>query len=244
MKLISESILSSNGASMAEIIKKWWDQVNYHDKQNYEWDGKSPYVNSNETSIIINKNFDDEYEKFIRFPYLKNVTLNNPIKDYKKRIPEAVKKVYITAWANGVIEDLPICEKLVIKDCGWFNILNHSDSNLKSLTIENCRKFKAIKNLPDSIEKLVITDCPSFDTIEGLPASIKEVEFNNCGITSLEGLPEKLAGNLTIVGCKNITNIESFPLQVKGSIFLSQNGRKFRKDEVEGRCKCRNITCR
>jgi len=245
MKTITESILSSNNVGITVAIEKWWDAMDWPERKLFAADpnDKTKYIYQG-TKLIIDRNFNYEYPGWIIFPNIKTLVLSNPKLKTVSRWPQDVNKVFITGWPNGVIENIPTCKKLDIKDCCWFNILNYGERHLDELVIENCKKFTTFKNLPKDIDSLVLSDCPSLTSLADLPNSIKDISISDCGITSFEGLPEVINGDLEITNCEGITNLNGFPKKVKGSVYLAKLGRPFKESEIKGICKCNNITCR
>ena len=100
----------------------------------------------------------------------------------------------------------------------------------------SCKDLKTLTGAPRDVTDLHCHDCPQLINFIGGPAVIrKDVHAYGCKITSMEGLPEEIGGDL-LLNNNNLTTLDHLPKKVGRNLDLSDNPVKFDESEIRSRC--------
>jgi hypothetical protein len=100
-----------------------------------------------------------------------------------------------------------------------------------------CKKLKSLEGIGKA-SSYELMNCVSLESVEGLPEKTTgSVSLYGCtGLKTLKGAPKIVGAGFNINNCKNLNSLEYFPKIVKGTVYAKYCGGCFTEEAIRKVC--------
>lgn len=165
------------------------------------------------------------FDKYGRITVKGSVTIDDEVVNSEGKFPFRINKansIYINSNKIKSLKDLRInnVDDLIINS-NSIESLNGSPEVVENVSLMNCGSLKNFKGFPKKInQRLDVRNTP-INSLQGMPNVGSTIKLVNTEIPSLNGIQNKIYGNLDISHNKNLENFDGAPDEIMGNLIFN-----------------------